>query len=484
MIRALLNRPTFAIGLLLMGLIALGVRGWAIWAEPMWLDEGYSAYAAAKGWDFLWQVVPHYETHPPFYYSLLRAWTLIAGDGLVAHRALGLVCGLATLPVVALAARRLARITGSETPRMVMAALMLAAVSPILVEMTREIRPYPVMILVYATATLALLAIAERRALGLPLAGRAYALYVACTALMLWLHNLGPLYATAMGLALLCVVRLRAMTKADWLWLLGGPALAILIWSPALFILLDQAPMWVKATWLKWSTVDLWRRATVMFTGPTDAMRVAAAVLALCGAAVLWTRRSRPLLAALLLLGLFPVVVSLIVSATIAPVFIIRTMTPLAIPAILLMAVGMDWGTPRFHGWRRWRRLVPLAALIMLCAQQFVGDVRARQHPKRDWYRTMEWLAPRFRPGDMVFAYPNEGALPFDRAVRDYRLAMPSRPIPTRHPQPEPAAGQLVCQRLARRALARPRTSAPDRAGAGDPRGTDDLAAAPRPLGL
>jgi len=349
---------------------------------------------------------------------------------------LGLVCGLATLPVMALAARRLARLTGIGPVPVALAALALTAVSPILVEMTREIRPYPLMILVYASATLALLAIAERRTAGLSLSGQAYAAYVACTALMLWLHNLGPLYAAALGLALLCVMRVRTMTGADWLWLLAGHMLVVAIWSPALFILLDQAPMWVKATWLKWSTVDLWRRATVMFTGPTDDMRIAAAILALLGGvALVRARDGWRLVAALLLLGTLPIAVSLIVSATIAPVFIIRTMTPLAIPAILLMACATGWGV------RRVGYLLPLAALVWITVSQGAFDLRARQHVKRDWYRTMEWLAPRFRPGDMVFAYPNEGALPFDRAVRDYGLAMPSRPIPTAIPSLKPPPG-------------------------------------------
>lgn len=429
-------RTRFAIAAALIGVIALAARGWGIWAEPMWLDEGYSAYAASKGWAFLWQVVPRYETHPPFYYSLLRAWTLIVGDGLVAHRMLGLVCGLATLPVMAFAARRLARLAGANPVPVMLAALALTAISPMLVEMTREIRPYPLMILVYASATLALLAIAERRAAGLPLAGRAFAGYLACTALMLWLHNLGPLYAAALGLALLCVARAEAMTKADWLWLIGGHLLVLAIWSPALFILLDQAPMWVKATWLKWSTVDLWRRATVVFAGPRDDMRIAALVLALLGGTVLLAARGGwRLLAALLLLGGLPLAVSLIVSATIAPIFIIRTMTPLAVPAILLMACGAHW-----YRWRlSW--LIPFTALAWITVEQARMDLAARERPKRDWYRTMEWLAPRFRPGDMVFAYPNEGALPFDRAVRDYRLTMPSRPIPTAIPSLNPPPG-------------------------------------------
>lgn len=428
--------PALIMAALILAGTALWARTWNIWAEPMWLDEAYSAYAAAQGWDFLWTVVPRYETHPPFYYSLLRAWTLVAGDGLVAHRLVGLLCGLATVGIAALAGVRIARLAGANPLHVALATAALAGVSRMLIEMSREVRPYPVMILVYACATLALLAIAERRARGLPLAGRAYAAGLGCTALMLWLHNLGPLYAVALGAALLCVIRVRTMTRADWLWLGGGLAILLLIWLPALLILLDQAPEWVRATWLKFSTRDLFRRATIIFTGPHDHMRIAAAILALCGGALLWRARDgRRLLAALLLLALLPLALSLAISATISPVFIIRTMTPLAIPGLLIMALGIAWGRGRW-GW-----VLPVAALAWLCVTHVAGSAQARAHPKRDWYRTMAWLAPRFAPGDMVYAYPNEGALPFDRAVRDMRLTMPSRPIPTAIPSLNPPPG-------------------------------------------
>lgn len=432
------RRPALIPAILLIAGFALWTRIWNIWAEPMWLDEGYSAYAASKGWAFLWHVVPRYETHPPFYYSLLRLWTLIAGDGLVAHRLLGVLCGIATLAVTGLAAIRLARIAGLEEARrqnVVLATALLVAVSPVLIWMSREVRPYPPMILAYAGATLALLAIAERRAAGLPLAGRAFAGWLLCGWLMLWLHNLGPLYAAAMGLALLCVIRVRSMSRADWLWLAGGHLLVILLWLPALFILLDQAPEWTRATWLKYSSDDLLRRATYMFSGPRDDFRIAAGVLAACGAMLLRQARQPALLAALLLMALLPVALSLLISATIAPVFIIRTMTPLAIPALLLMGLGTAW-TWRQRGW-----LLPAAAFTWLAAAQGGADIEARDQLRRDWYRAIEWLQPRFRPGDVVFAYPNEGALPFDRAVRDERLAMPSRPIPTAVPSLSPPPG-------------------------------------------
>jgi mannosyltransferase len=425
---------------LLLAAVGIGLRGWGIGQEPMWLDEAYSAYAASKGWGFLWAVVPRYETHPPFYYSLLRGWTLIAGDGLVGYRALGLVCGIAALPVIGSAAHAAARAGGlaARALPIAVAAVALAAVSPILVEMSREVRPYPVMILTYGCACWALLRIAARSAAGQPLAGRAFAAYLATSALMLWLHNMGPLYAFAMGLALLVLVIRRGMTRADWLWLVGGHLIVLLVWTPALMILLDQAPTWISSTWLKFQTANLWRRVTVIYAGPTDALRIAAALLLVGGIAAL--RRAPRIAVALLLLMLIPVTVSLILSATVAPVFIVRTMTALAGPGLVLMAVGAGgFGEPGLGRLIRWPML---AALLWMVGHQAAIDIGARQgKPMEDWHKVARWIAPRFRPGDQIFTYPNESALPLGRALLDLGLEMPVRAIPTDVPTFDPPPG-------------------------------------------
>ncbi|TZG26335.1 glycosyltransferase family 39 protein [Sphingomonas montanisoli] len=414
-------------------LFGIGVRAWGLTDEPMWLDEAYSAYAASKGWHFLWAVVPAYETHPPFYYSLLRGWTLIVGDGLLGHRSLGVVAGSIALPVVALAARDAARASGlaDRAGLIAVSALAAASVSPVLVEMAREVRPYPLMIMAYALGIWALMRIAARGRLeGVP-----YAAYLACSALMLWLHNMGPLYAAAMGLALLVVAWPR--TPRDWGWLVGGHAIVLLVWSPALVILLDQAPMWIKATWLKFSTANLWRRVTLIWTGNGDGLRAAVALLVL---AALWRVRKVPagrrIAGALLILAIFPVAVSLILSATVAPVFIIRTMTALAVPAMVLIGIGAGGYAGKVK-WLLW------AAAIYLLVDQGTADVDARiaNRPQEDWYAAARWVGARAKPGDLVYAYPNESALPFDRAVRDLGLPLQTRPIPGEVPVLNPPPG-------------------------------------------
>lgn len=397
--------------------------------DPLWLDESYSAYAAAKGFDFLWTIVPRYETHPPFYYSLVRFWTLPFGDSLVALRALGITCGLLTLPMVALSARELARWFPARFGNgmtVIIAALVLTALSRPLVEMAREVRPYPVLILVYAIGLFALIRLGRIAAQESRIARGPFILYLISFALMLWLHNLGALYGAAMGLAFLTLVMRRGLSRADWLWFVGGHLVVALIWLPAILILADQAPTWVRSTWLRFGWEGMRSKLALLYAaqGPKG-FYSAIALLVLGACALLRQREGGRVLGAVLLLAIVPVAASLAISVLIAPVFITRTMTPVAVPALMLAAIGAG-------GWSGPLRWIGLTALALLASQLITFNIDARKaHPSQNWYGTIAWLAPRYRAGDEVWAYPNEGALPLDYAARDARLHLDTVPIPT-----------------------------------------------------
>ena len=100
---------SFGLLLALSAVIGLAVRLWNIGGEPLWLDEAYSAYAADHDWAFLLHVVPRYETHPPFYYSLLHLWVQAFGNGLISLRLPGLLAGIAAPPMVARRRRAMLR---------------------------------------------------------------------------------------------------------------------------------------------------------------------------------------------------------------------------------------------------------------------------------------------------------------------------------------------------------------------------------------
>lgn len=412
--------------------LGAGLRLWHIASTPFWLDEAYSAFAAGHDFAYLWHVVPRYETHPPFYYALLHVWEFAFGDGLIALRAPGLLAALATPPCLAWAAWAAGRMLGWEAQarrRLAFVAFAFAclAISP--VEMAREVRPYPLMILVYALAARALIGIAIRRNEGGPLAGRDFAAYLLLVELMLWLHNLGPLWAIALGLAFLVAVSARRPTIADLAWIAAGHLLAGLLYLPALLILADQAPTWIASTWVRFAIDDvMWLRLGVLYAVP-GWQSLAAGALAVLGLAALRKARQGARLAAmLLLLALVPTILSIALTLAVAPVFITRTLTPVAVPSLLLLAIGaVAWRRP--IGW------VGLGAALMLGGNMLAVDLQARAAgPPQDWYGTVAWLRQRFRPGDQIFAYPNEGALPMARALRDKGLDWPIRSIPSDMP--------------------------------------------------
>ncbi|WP_232475960.1 glycosyltransferase family 39 protein [Flavisphingomonas formosensis] len=405
--------------------------------KPYWLDEAYSAYAADHGWAFLWSVVPRYETHPPFYYSLLHAWNLVWGNSLLASRAMSAFCGLMTLPALACAARELVRYLNVDRQRgwrIVTVALLIAALSPPLIAMSREVRPYPVMILVYAISIWGLIRLAREARDGGPLRTSSLTLFFGGEALMLWLHNLGPLYGFSLSLALLVQLLGQPIGRRDWLRTIAAQIVTGLVYLPGFLILVDQAPTWIHSTWLRLEPSALPWQICYLYHAGSPIGALFAIGLGLGGCVALARAPSGVRLAAgLLIAALLPTILSLAITLTVSPVFIVRTMTPAAVPAILIFAAGFAI--------RRW--FWTAAALVAAMAmQQLIYDVdQLRRPPDQNWYGTIRWLQPQWHAGDELWAYPNEGALPFGYAARDLGFKVVPRSVPTVVPTLVPIEG-------------------------------------------
>jgi hypothetical protein len=286
------------------------------------------------------------------------------------------------------------------------------------------------MILVYALTTWALIrmGMAVERTGHIPRGP--FSAYLVGAALMLWLHNLGVLYALALGLAMLAMVLRPGLDRRDWALLVGGHVAVAVAWAPALLILIDQAPTWVTSTWLQFSYEELEDRVAVLYGAPGTYPILATIALAVLGAWRLGEAPGgrRPALA-LAALAVVPVAVSITLSVLIAPVFLIRTLTPVAVPAMLVLAVGT---IAQPDGLRRW---LGLFAGLIVAFHMALLDVRERQAgPHQDWYAVVAFLEERWRPGDVLLAYPNEGALPLDYALRDKGVTIPIRPVPVAVP--------------------------------------------------
>jgi mannosyltransferase len=403
--------------------VAIGLRFNQLTDWPLSLDESYSLFGAEAGFRFIWNILPTYETHPPFYTAVLRVWTLAAGTSIFGLRSFGILLSLITMSAIYFSAGHLATLAGRGRNAVALPALALSASLPVLVDLSRFVRPYSAMILVYALGIWAILRLTVSHRDTGRLSIVPWLIYLACLALMIWLHNLGSLYVISLVIGLLIGIGPMAMARGHWRAFLLGHGIAFLAALPALLILLDQAPTWTHSTWLAFDPKTLPVFVPVIF-GMHGIFGICAAAI-LVGAALMTRTRFN---AALLIMALLPVILSAIISMTVAPVFLVRTLTPCAVPMLLLMALGANAG------------MLSRAALIIAF---LFGGVRSYQiqqlKPDQDWKTCAHWLIAHAGPRDLIYAYPNEGALPLRFALRDAGKALPIRDIPSGIPAHDPA---------------------------------------------
>lgn len=394
--------------------LAIALRLLDLGSRPLWLDEAYSGLFSNLSWDRLWTEVPRYEPHPPFYYSLLKLWRGIAGDGNIALRSLSLLLSVATIPLVFAASRELER--QQPSGRLLLSggiAAFLAAASPMLVLLGQEARPYPLLIFAYSLATLGLLRlIGEFRSSG---GGdwRSWLMLAAGTELGLWAHALGLVYAGCLALALAPFWLARPMPRQRLLRGLGAIALVALLYLPCLTMMLSRVGDWGTG-WLSWSPMML-LQLIGLYTIPIEVLTIGSAFAAL--ATILLAKRAiqsavtaRGWTAdrALLLLWLGPPLIAALVSQLGVPIFLPRTLAATLIPFYLLLGAALARALSSRE------RTILAAALVVTLIPSAVQI--ALRPPTESWDEVADFLNRNVKPGDAVWVYPNDSALPLGAA--------------------------------------------------------------------
>ena len=142
--------------LMLLTLLALGLRLYQIDAQSLWYDEGFSVYLARMD---LAEITARTaaDIQPPLYYYLLHGWIQLLGDGEAALRGLSLLFGVLTVPLVYAVAWQLFR----ERVSSLLAALFLA-VSPLHVWYGQEVRMYTLLTFLCLLSSYLLLLVIQR----------------------------------------------------------------------------------------------------------------------------------------------------------------------------------------------------------------------------------------------------------------------------------------------------------------------------------
>ncbi|HET9811650.1 MAG TPA: glycosyltransferase family 39 protein [Sphingomicrobium sp.] len=412
---------------------AIAVRAAGISLRPLWLDEAYSAWFSAQSWRDLWTIVPTYEPHPPLYYSLLKIWRGLFGDGLGALRSLPLLFSVLAIPVAyaaAIEAERLAP-TGRGRLRAGTAAL-LVAMSPLLVWLGAETRPYPMLIFGYAVAILGVLRLArefEDRGAG---SWAAWAILGAGTELTLWSHGLGVLYAFCLGLAVLPWAVVRPGSRDRWLKMVATGLVAGLLYLPCLLLITARSGDWGTG-WLHWDPNMIWQLIG-LYSVPRESLGIVAfpvavillllakrAIAPAIGGGVSWSCDRT-----ILLLWLGPPALAIAISMAFMPVFLMRTLAPTLVPAFLAMATALA----RTKAERERQLLVGVLSVgLTITAVQI-----SLRPPAEPWNEASSYLARNVSPGDEIWLYPNDSALPLGDAARRQDQHYRVRPLPAAFP--------------------------------------------------
>jgi 4-amino-4-deoxy-L-arabinose transferase-like glycosyltransferase len=418
-------------------LVAAMVRWIGIAHRELWLDEAYSAWFSDRSWVDLWTSVPTYEPHPPLFYSLLKLWKGLWGSGLAGVRSLSVLFSVLAVPIVFAAALAHERLSPSGRGQLrAYAAALLMAVSPVLVWLGAEARPYPMLTFGYALAILALMKLALDFRDGSAGSWRWWALLAAGTELTLWSHGLGVLYAASLFSATLLLARPVLAIRRFWARGAAASAAIALLYLPCLMLMAARAADWSGSGWLKWKAADM-LQLIALYSVPLTTVTLASILsavllLLLAKRAIGWSasrRTASPSDSTLLLLWLGPPALAILISVTVMPVFLVRTLSATLVPAYLAMGATLARTEARQE-----RRLLTIAASILLTGAAIQTSLR---DPAEEWNKVSSFLALNARPADQVWLYPNDSALPLDEAKKQLGQEYPARALPA----PFPALG-------------------------------------------
>lgn len=439
-VRSLTSPP-----LLAMIAVACGLRFTLLGQHSLWSDEAFVAWVIRSEWKDLIPVLARWDSHPPLYYVLVKAWASIAGTGEAALRTPS-AC-LSSLSVILTYA--LARRASSESTSLL--ATLLVAVSPFAIMAGQEARMYPLLGALAVGSTLALALSVERGS------ALRWALYVLLATLMAYTHYFGFLILLAHGI---WIVAFERASLRSWLTGMLAAALLYAPWFVALATRVTDVAHLGRSTnnVVPYLTPDdllalfafggsLFGTATYFGAGTSGAIEHVLVVLPFAvilgvGAASLW-----PHPRTLALIGL-PLAVTLGVATPLSlstPVLWPRALSFLVPFYAVLLAQGIV-AAAQLAGRHRHRAQVLLVAGLLAYSVPVLGryyvDPSARPY---QWRAAAGWVAEQARTGDF-FLYVGRGSA--DSFTYYFRQPYPSRTLILRR-DPRPSFTPATARQLA-----------------------------------
>jgi mannosyltransferase len=402
--RRLGARPDVTVIVALTALAAL-VRLTTLSVQSFWLDEGYTERLLRMPFGQMIRTVPKTESTPYLYYVVAWVWTHLFGLGEYGIRSLSALAGIATVPVVYLAARWLAG------RRAAAIAGLLVTVSPAMVWFSQEARAYALATLLSALTVLCVVGY-----------GRSHR--------SRWLA--GWAAAAALGLATHYFVAFVVLGELIWLWrtvprdrrlaAVAAAGLVAVVGCALLPLAITQEQTghadYISHSSLRTTLVQIPKQLLLGYASPDQKLSaVLATVLVLVGA-VMPLALSAPVRARAawpLATGAVAVLVPVALALCGIDFLDARNLLPALPPLVIAAAIG-------FSGWEelavdsrrpQWRTVGSWAAVALALVSLVVvvvvdGDSR---YQRDDWRGVAHALGSH--PGARVLLVdPGSGAIP------------------------------------------------------------------------
>lgn len=240
---------------------AIMVRIYGIAKEPVWFDEGLSAYELTPGIshsDFIVNTMAGDPSVDPFYFSCLWVWSKVFGCDIVVLRLFSVLLGSASLVFLYFITRQL-----FSNPLERAAAVALGVLSLANVYYSQEIRMYSMYLLLSSLSAWAMIGffITPRK--------RFFLINIIANILLVWTHLMSAAFLLLQ--AIMMVWHCRRNYKAIFLW--GMPqAINVAIWWGVWMRFMDFEKINIASRWryaLKWDLESLLMGWSRMLSGAT-----------------------------------------------------------------------------------------------------------------------------------------------------------------------------------------------------------------------
>ena len=402
------------VAVLVMSILSMALRLCAIEHDSLWIDEAVTySYNKRPVYDILFGRA-YDPGNPPFYWILAGAWSTVFGDSEGGLRSLPALCGVLTVPFVAMVGRQLV------SPSVGLLGALLQTISPTAIELSNEARPYSLTGLLAIVATWFFVRWVQNNR-RLDLAFYSVAVFLVCST-----HYYGGAVPLSHAASLAVVPQERRRLRA---WV-AAMAVAALLGFPVLRALVNQLAIrgnlsrmgeaWVTQFLatpavfglgrnLAWRDSPAWMLAAVSL----------AALVCFWLPALFALARYRRCPFPVLLLGalsLMPIVVPLIVALTLTPIYATRYAF-VGLPSFLLLTA---WGIEQFRPSVRRAFLLSILILTSMSLYRY-----ATQPLKDDWRSETRFVLERMGPAELVAVEPEHEIATFLYYVRRYSDAPP-----------------------------------------------------------